>query len=188
MNTSIAAGSLLAALTLVAPLHGQQVSAGVVVRSGPVAGHVVIGDGYSTYRRPVVVYRRAPARVIVIERVYRRQVHDRHWRKHYRPVRLVSWLVVGLVSAAGVFVGLNTLALATEATLFSVAGSITSKRAPSEALRHLPPIHRSVGTLASRLSYMGMDTLHVLRSCPRKRASSSWPWVPAFAAPDERKS
>ena len=86
MNTSIAAGSLLAALTLVTRLHGQQVSAGVVVRSGPVAGHVVIGDGYSTYRRPVVVYRRAPARVIVIERVYRRQVHDRHWRKHYRPV------------------------------------------------------------------------------------------------------
>ena len=86
MNTSIAAGSLLAALTLVAPLHGQQVSAGVVVRSGPVAGHVVIGDGYSTYRRPVVVYRREPARVIVIERVYRRQVHDRHWRKYYRPV------------------------------------------------------------------------------------------------------
>ena len=44
MNTSIAAGSLLAALTLVTPLHGQQVSAGVVVRSGPVAGHVVIED------------------------------------------------------------------------------------------------------------------------------------------------
>src|SRR5688572_21302698 len=38
--------------------------------------------------------------------------------------------------------------------VFSVAGSITSKRAPSEALRHLPPIHRSVGTLARRFSYM----------------------------------
>src|SRR5947199_100735 len=50
----------------------------------------------------------------------------------------------------------STLALATEAILFSVAGSITSKRAPSEDLRHLPPIQRSVGTLASRLSYMGM--------------------------------
>jgi hypothetical protein len=85
MNTSIAAGSLLAALSLVAPLHGQ-VTAGVVVRSGPVAGHVVIGDGYSTYRRPVVVYRREPARVIVIERVQRRQFHDRRWRKHSRPV------------------------------------------------------------------------------------------------------
>src|SRR4029077_11553651 len=50
----------------------------------------------------------------------------------------------------------STLALATEAILFSVAGSITSKRAPSDALRHWPPIHRSVGTLASRLSYMAM--------------------------------
>ena len=50
----------------------------------------------------------------------------------------------------------STLALATEAILFSVAGSITSKRAPSDDLRHLPPIHRSVGTLASRLSYMAM--------------------------------
>src|SRR5262249_24605804 len=51
----------------------------------------------------------------------------------------------------------STLALATEAIVFSVAGSITSKRAPSEALRHLPPIQRSVGTLASRLSYMAMS-------------------------------
>src|SRR2546421_6196081 len=48
----------------------------------------------------------------------------------------------------------STLALATEAILFSVAGSITSKRCLSEAGRHLPPIHRSVGTSARRLSYM----------------------------------
>src|SRR5215467_4729307 len=48
----------------------------------------------------------------------------------------------------------SRLALATEVILFSVAGSITSKRAPSEALRHLPPIQRSVGTFASRFSYM----------------------------------
>src|SRR5277367_1792731 len=50
----------------------------------------------------------------------------------------------------------STVALATEATLFSVAGSMTSKRPPSEDLRHWPPIHRSVGTLARRLSYMAM--------------------------------
>ena len=50
----------------------------------------------------------------------------------------------------------STVALATEATLFSVAGSITSKRAPSEAFFHLPPIQRSVGTFASRLSYAAM--------------------------------
>jgi ABC-type lipoprotein release transport system permease subunit len=30
-------------------------------------------------------------------------------QKHYRPVRLVAWLVVGLVAAAGVFVGLNAM-------------------------------------------------------------------------------
>ena len=93
MNTSIVAGSLLTALALAAPLHGQQVAADVVVRSGPVAGRVVIGDGYSTYRRPVVVYRRAPERVIVVERAAPRvviveRVHRRHgrhahqWRKH----------------------------------------------------------------------------------------------------------
>jgi hypothetical protein len=90
MKTSIVAGSLLAALSLVAPLHSQQVAADVVVWSGPVAGHVVIGDGYSTYRRPVV-YRRAPARrVIVVERVsQRRHHHARQWRRDgYRPVTL----------------------------------------------------------------------------------------------------
>jgi hypothetical protein len=48
----------------------------------------------------------------------------------------------------------STVALATEAILRSVAGSITSKRAPSDDLRHLPPIHRSVGTSARRFSYM----------------------------------
>ena len=90
MKTSIVTGSLLAALSLVAPLHGQQVAADVVLRSGPVAGRVVIGDGYSTYRRPVVVYRRAPERVIVVERVHHRHPrHARNWRKHgYRPVTL----------------------------------------------------------------------------------------------------
>jgi hypothetical protein len=89
MKTSIVAGSLIAALSLVAPLHGQQVAADVVVRSGPVAGRVIIGDRYSTYRRPVA-YRRAPARVIVVERVVqRRHHHARQWRRYgYRPVTL----------------------------------------------------------------------------------------------------
>src|SRR5438876_4265376 len=50
----------------------------------------------------------------------------------------------------------STVALATDAIVFSVAGSSTSKRPPSDDLRHLPPIQRSVGTLASRLSYMGI--------------------------------
>jgi hypothetical protein len=89
MNTSIIAGSLIAALSLAAPLHGQQVAADVVIRTGPVAGHVVV-NGYSTYRRPVVVYRRAPARVIVVERIsHRQRGHGRDgWKRGYRAVTL----------------------------------------------------------------------------------------------------
>jgi hypothetical protein len=87
MRTSIVAGSLLAALSFVAPLSAQRVSADVAIRGGPVAGRVVVGDGYSTYRRPVV-YRRVPARVIVVERVYIRHHRAlRHWQRHgFRPV------------------------------------------------------------------------------------------------------
>lgn len=87
MRTSIVAGSLLAALSFVAPLSAQRVSADVAIRGGPVAGRVVVGDGYSTYRRPVV-YRRVPARVIVVERVYVRHHRAmRHWQRHgFRPV------------------------------------------------------------------------------------------------------
>jgi hypothetical protein len=83
MRTSIVAGSLLAALSLAAPLSAQRVSADVAIRGGPVAGRVVVGDGYSTYRRPVV-YRRVPARVIVVERVYVRHQHRawRNWQRH----------------------------------------------------------------------------------------------------------
>jgi hypothetical protein len=89
MNTSIIAGSLIAALSLAAPLHGQQVAVDVVLRTGPVAGHVVV-NGYSTYHRPAVVYRRAPARVIVVERISRRpRGHVRDgWKRGYRAVTL----------------------------------------------------------------------------------------------------
>jgi hypothetical protein len=97
MKTSIVAGSLLTALSLAGTLAAQQVAADVVVRSGPVAGHVVIGNEYSTYRRPVV-HRRAPERVIVVERVaprvviverlrHRKHFHGRNWRAQgFRPV------------------------------------------------------------------------------------------------------
>ena len=89
MHTSIIAGSLIAALSLAAPLQGQQVAAAIVVRTGPVAGHVAV-NGYSTYRRPVTVYRRAPARVIVVERIVRGQRgHVRGaWKGGYRAVTL----------------------------------------------------------------------------------------------------
>src|SRR6204780_4969059 len=60
------------------------------------------------------------------------------------------------LAASSAALASSTVALATDATLFSVAGSITSKRPPSLDLRHLPPIHRSVGTLASRLSSLAL--------------------------------
>src|SRR5579863_3717225 len=60
------------------------------------------------------------------------------------------------LAASSAAIASSTVALATEATLFSVAGSITSKRPPSDDFFHWPPIHRSVGTLARRLSYMAM--------------------------------
>jgi hypothetical protein len=97
MKTSIVAGSLLTALSLAGTLAAQQVAADVVVRSGPVAGHVVVGNEHSTYRRPVV-YRRAPERVIVVERVsprvlvverlrHRKHFHGRNWRAQgFHPV------------------------------------------------------------------------------------------------------
>ena len=58
-----------------------------MVRGGPVAGHVVVGDGYSSYRRParrVVVERYAP-RVVRVERIRHR--HAKHWKRNgYREV------------------------------------------------------------------------------------------------------
>src|SRR5512140_2578709 len=59
------------------------------------------------------------------------------------------------------------VALATEAMVFSVAGSMTSKRALSDDLRHLPPIHRSVGTLARRFSYMTHILYLVIPGAPQ---------------------
>jgi hypothetical protein len=84
----IAFGILLAA----GPAHAQVVQAGVVIRSDPVTGHVVVARPRAAvvYREPprhVVVYRYAP-RVIVVERVYvpRRRAYG-WWRGHgYRPM------------------------------------------------------------------------------------------------------
>jgi len=94
MRTSAVTWSLIAGLlSTAAPLHAQRVTAGVVVRSGPVAGHVVIRDGYSTYRRPtarrVVVVERP--RIVAVEQVHRHQ-SAKHWsRRGYRPVTLYYW-------------------------------------------------------------------------------------------------
>jgi hypothetical protein len=87
MKTALA-GVFVATLALIAaPLQGQAVSADVVVRSGPVSGHVVLRDEYSSYQHPrrVVVVERLP-RVIVVERM-RRGHHAKHWKRYgYRPV------------------------------------------------------------------------------------------------------
>ncbi|HZW07825.1 MAG TPA: hypothetical protein VFF65_11945, partial [Phycisphaerales bacterium] len=67
MKANVIAGSLLSGLMLFAfPMQAQQVSAEVVLHGGPVAGHVAVGDAYSTYRRQPVVYRRPPVRRVVV--------------------------------------------------------------------------------------------------------------------------
>lgn len=95
MKTSTLAGSLLAGLALIAtPLEGQAVSGEVVVRSGPVAGRVVVADEYSSYRQPrrVVVVERYASKLIVVERM--RRGHGKQWRRHgYR--RVVVYRVDG---------------------------------------------------------------------------------------------
>ena len=88
MKTSTLAWWLAAGLAFVAaPLHAQHVSAEVRVRGGPIAGRVVVEDGYSSYRRPVrrVVVERYTPRVVRVERLRHR--HGKHWRRNaYREV------------------------------------------------------------------------------------------------------
>lgn len=81
--------SLIAGLaTAAAPLDAQQVR--VVVHGGPIAGHVIVQDGYSTYRRPaprrVVVDR---ARIVLVEHVHSHRPAKVWARQGYRPVTLV---------------------------------------------------------------------------------------------------
>jgi hypothetical protein len=96
MCTSATVRSLLAGLVLTVvavPLHAQRVEAGVVVYGGPVAGHVIVRDGYSTYRRPVTrrVYVVDRPRMVVVERVHGHR-SARHWaRRGYRPVTVYHW-------------------------------------------------------------------------------------------------
>jgi hypothetical protein len=89
MRTGILAGSWLAGLALLAtPLQAQRVSAEVVLRSGPVAGHVVVEDREPTYRQREI-YRREPARRMVAQRYQPRVIvverfdprHGKHWNR-----------------------------------------------------------------------------------------------------------
>jgi hypothetical protein len=91
MCTSAAARSLLAGLVLTVaavPLHAQRIEAEVVAYGGPLVGHVIVRDGYSTYRRPytrrVIIVERP--RIVVVERVHRHR-SAKHWsRRGYRPI------------------------------------------------------------------------------------------------------
>jgi hypothetical protein len=88
MKTSTVAGSFLACLALIgSPLQSQQVSGEVVLRSGSVAGRVIVGEQYSSYRRPVYAYRRPPARRVMVQRYAPRVIlveRFRHGAKHWR--------------------------------------------------------------------------------------------------------
>jgi hypothetical protein len=92
MKTS-AVALMVGLVSSAVPLHAQRVEAGVLVRSGPIAGHVVIGDGYSTYRRPVarrVVVVERP-RIVAVERAYRHRPAKQWHRRGYHPVTLYYW-------------------------------------------------------------------------------------------------
>jgi hypothetical protein len=91
MKANVVVGGVALSLLLAAgPAHAQVVQAGVVIRSGPVTGHVVVGRP-AVYRRPprhvVVVSRYAP-RAVVIERLYLPRGRAYGWWKGrgYRPV------------------------------------------------------------------------------------------------------
>jgi hypothetical protein len=97
MKASLFAASVGLGLLTAAPMQAQRVSAEIVIGSGPVAGHVIIGGPRYYYRptyfhrypvRRVFIERRIP-RVIVVERFHRGRGYYRHhgYRDHYRPVR-----------------------------------------------------------------------------------------------------
>jgi len=93
MKASIVVGGMALGLSLAArPAPAQMVEAGVVIHSGPVVGHVVVGEP-----PPVVVYREPVSRVVMVDR-YAPQVivvetarwpRGRAygwWRHQYRPI------------------------------------------------------------------------------------------------------
>jgi hypothetical protein len=96
MKTSMAVGATALALAMFAsPAQAQTVQAGVVVRSGPVRGHVVVGEP-----APVVVYREPVRRVVVVERYHPRTIvverirerrHRGWWRRHGYAVTTVYY-------------------------------------------------------------------------------------------------
>jgi hypothetical protein len=93
MKASIMVGGLALGLSLAArPAPAQMVQAGVVFQSGPIAGHVVVGEPgpvvvYPAPVRHVVVIDRYTPRVIVVEPVGWPRGRAYGWRRYgYRPV------------------------------------------------------------------------------------------------------
>jgi len=90
MKANVVVGGIAFSLLLAAgPAHAQVFQAGVVIRSGPVAGHVVVARPV-VYREPprhVVFVNRYPP-VVVVERLYLPRGRGYGWwRGHgYRPV------------------------------------------------------------------------------------------------------
>lgn len=78
MRVHSIAAALVLAVVSAAPAAAQRVDADVVVRSGPVYGHVEVGR--PPERRVVVVDRYAP-RVIVVERWHGHGRWNREWRR-----------------------------------------------------------------------------------------------------------
>ena len=91
MKALVVVGGLAFSLLLAArPAHAQVIEAGVVIRSGPVAGHVVVARPvvYRVPPRHVIIVDRYPPRAVVVERLYlpRGRAYG-WWRGHgYRPV------------------------------------------------------------------------------------------------------
>jgi hypothetical protein len=93
MRVQSIAAALVLATVFAAPAAAQRVDADVVVRSGPVYGHVEVNR--PPERRVVVVERERyapPARVIVVERWHGRGAWKHAWhRGEFRPVHLWYW-------------------------------------------------------------------------------------------------
>jgi hypothetical protein len=90
MKANVVAGGIAVSLLLAAgPALAQVIQAGVVIRSGPVTGHVVVAEpvAYPEARR-VVVVDRYPSRAVFVERIYVPRGRAYGWWRDrgYRPV------------------------------------------------------------------------------------------------------
>jgi len=92
MRASVVVGALAFGILVTARPAGAQVEAGVVIRSGPISGHVIVGEPAPVVvypvPRPVVVVDRYAPRVVVVEPIYVRRGWSYGWwgRYGYRPV------------------------------------------------------------------------------------------------------